>query len=159
MAELELEPRYWSVTVLRMLSCPVHREQSLLHIKKPYACQKTYRSEGEIPREGIWLSIKNREDRDCRNLLAPTESVEGSWRWAPRQTVTLKEEPTQKNLWIRPYDLQSPFHLNFTYPIREAALLTPYPRWRITYNQMGHESSSNLPRPGVDGEFCTYQDH
>lgn len=42
-------------------------------IKKTYACQKTYKSKGETPLEGIWLRLKNREDGDCGNPFAPSQ--------------------------------------------------------------------------------------
>lgn len=123
-AELELDPRHWSVKALMMLSCPVHREQSLLHIKKTYACQKTYKSKDEIPLEGIWLRLKNREDGDCGNPFAPTESDEGNWRWTPRQMVTLKEEPTGK---LVDQALRFTVYISFKFclPCKRSSIINP----------------------------------
>ena len=77
MAELELESRQSVSHCVMLLSCPIHREQSLLHIKKTYVCQKAYRSEGEIPLGSIWLRTGNQEDRYCENQpLSQMKEVE-----------------------------------------------------------------------------------
>lgn len=100
MAELGQESRQWVSHCVMLLSCLVHREQSLLHIKKTYACQKVYRSEGEIPLGSIWLMTAAQEDRYCENSFTATESDEESRRWAPRQMVTLKQQSPKESFTI-----------------------------------------------------------
>lgn len=113
---------------------PIHREQSLLHIKKTYVCQKAYRSEAEIPLGSIWLRIGNQEDRYCENQpLSQMKEVEDGL-----QGRRLQWNSKHQRRACVPCPTLYGIHLNFTYPIREAPLLPPSLRWRNTYNLTKH---------------------
>lgn len=153
MAELEMEPRQLVGHCIMMTSCPAHRKQRLLHIKKTYAHQKTYRSEGEIPMGDIWLRAALR-----LILWEFTQGHQVRWRKLKMgPNANGHTEIPGESLCMRPCTSQPISHLNFTYPIREAPSLSLTPRWGNTQAyRVGGESSSNLPKTG---DFCTDQGH
>lgn len=130
-----------------LLSCPVHREQSLLHIKKTYTCQKTYRSEGEIPLWGIWLRTENQENQYCGNPSRATESVkeaevglQGRWlHWSSNHHGRAVFQAPHFTVYI-----SFKFHL----PYWRSTVTTPLSlRWGNTCNLAKHIKSKVNPVP------------
>ena len=83
--------------------------------------------EDEIPwgsGRHTWLRMENWENWYCGDPFLATKSDKEKWRWAQRQMITLKQPPPRNSLCIRPYNSQSTFHLNFSYPIKRSTIIT-----------------------------------